>query len=275
MPRSRSPPRRRRTRSHSRHRNRESYRHQDHDRDREYRIRDDRARAHSGDRSRSRDRHSRDRDRSRDRKPTKAAEGGNYSPPPQDAPSTRGTAKDARSSSKELTRTSSSANPTPDAPPAEKEKPNFSTTGALAAAANTVNNVVLKYHEPADSRLAPPSPGWRLFVFKDGNIVDTVELNSRSCWLLGRDRAVADLPIDHPSCSKQHAVLQFRHVVKTDEFGGKQAKVRLYVIDLESANGTTLNGDEIEGGRYVECREGDLLKFGLSTREYVIMLDRG
>jgi smad nuclear-interacting protein 1 len=83
------------------------------------------------------------------------------------------------------------------------------------------------------------------------------------------------MPIDHPSCSKQHAVLQFRHVVKTDEFGEKQAKVRLYVMDLESANGTTLNGDEIEGSRFVECREGDLLKFGLSTREYVIMLDRG
>jgi len=93
--------------------------------------------------------------------------------------------------------------------------------------------------------------------------------------LIGRDRAVADLPVDHPSCSKQHAVLQFRFVTKADEFGEKKSSVRLYVMDLESANGTSLNGDEIEGRRFVECREGDLLRFGLSTREYVIMLDRG
>lgn len=93
--------------------------------------------------------------------------------------------------------------------------------------------------------------------------------------MIGRDRAVADLPVDHPSCSKQHAVLQFRFVTKVDEFGEKKGSVRLYVMDLESANGTSLNGDEIEGRRFVECREGDLLRFGLSTREYVIMLDRG
>lgn len=33
-----------------------------------------------------------------------------------------------------------------------------------------------------------------------------------SCYIFGRDRAVADIPTDHPSCSKQHAVLQFRAV---------------------------------------------------------------
>ena len=77
------------------------------------------------------------------------------------------------------------------------------------------------------------------------------------------------------SCSKQHAVLQFRFVTKTDEFGDKTSGVRLYVMDLESANGTNLNGVELSGSRFVECRETDLIKFGLSTREYVIMLDRG
>ena len=31
-----------------------------------------------------------------------------------------------------------------------------------------------------------------------------------SCYLFGRERRVADVPTDHPSCSKQHAVLQYR-----------------------------------------------------------------
>ena len=163
----------------------------------------------------------------------------------------------------------------PDAPPVEKEKPNFAATGVLAAASNTVNDVVLKYSEPGDARKPPAKPAYKLFVFKDATIIETIELNPRSCWLVGRDRAVADLPVDHPTCSKQHAVLQFRFVSKTDEFGERKSGVKLYVMDLDSANATTLNGDELEGRRFVECREGDLLKFGLSTREYVIMLDRG
>jgi smad nuclear-interacting protein 1 len=42
-------------------------------------------------------------------------------------------------------------------------------------------------------------------------------------------------------------------------------------MDLESANGTFLNGEKIEDKRYYELREKDVLKFGYSTREYVVM----
>jgi smad nuclear-interacting protein 1 len=31
-------------------------------------------------------------------------------------------------------------------------------------------------------------------------------------YLVGRDEKVCDLPVAHPSCSKQHAVIQFRQV---------------------------------------------------------------
>lgn len=151
-------------------------------------------------------------------------------------------------------------------PPVEKEAPNFAPTGLLAAATNTVNGVVLKYSEPAEARKPPGSQRWRLFVFKDKEIVDTVDLNGNSCWLVGRDRAVADLPVDHPSCSKQHAVLQFRYVTKVGEFGDKQGGVKPYIIDLESANGTMVGKTKVPARRYLELKEGDLIMFGLSTR---------
>ena len=83
---------------------------------------------------------------------------------------------------------------------------------------------------------------------------------------------VADVPVEHPSASKQHAVLQFRHVVKKDEFGEKRGGVSLYLLDLDSANGSFLNGERVEGRRYVEVRHGDVLKWGESTREYVILV---
>ncbi|BCS22441.1 putative FHA domain protein SNIP1 [Aspergillus puulaauensis] len=162
------------------------------------------------------------------------------------------------------------------APPPEKEKPNFGNTGRLAAESNTVDvngdAVVLKYHEPAEARKPPPKESWRLYVFKGKDLLEMVELNERSCWLIGRERLVVDFPLDHPSCSKQHAAIQFRHVEKRNEFGDRIGKVKPYAIDLESANGSKVNGDVIPGGRYIELRDKDMLQFGNSSREYVLML---
>lgn len=42
-------------------------------------------------------------------------------------------------------------------------------------------------------------------------------------------------------------------------------------MDLESTNKTILNGKEIEPARYYELREEDVLRFGQSEREYVLM----
>jgi len=164
-------------------------------------------------------------------------------------------------------------------PVPEKEKPNFAPTGALAAAANAVTistgeTVTLKYHEPPEARKPPPRDKWKMFVFKGKDVIDTIELSLRSCWLVGRDRAVVDLPAEHPSVSKQHAVLQFRYVERRNEFGDRVGKVKPYLIDLESANGTVLNGDKVPESRYLEVRNQDVIKFGLSEREYVVMLDR-
>ena len=44
-----------------------------------------------------------------------------------------------------------------------------------------------------------------------------------------------------------------------------------YIIDLGSANGTYLNNQKIEAQRYVELKEKDVLKFGYSSREYVLL----
>lgn len=162
-------------------------------------------------------------------------------------------------------------------PEKPKEKPNFGNTGLLAAASNSVaqadgSSIVLKYHEPPEARKPPPRDQWKLFVFKGGDIVDTVELSHRSCWLVGREFSVVDMPAEHPSISKQHAVLQFRYIEKRNEYGEKSGKVKPYLIDLESANGTVLNEKKVPGSRYLELRDKDMIKFGDSTREYVLML---
>lgn len=42
-------------------------------------------------------------------------------------------------------------------------------------------------------------------------------------------------------------------------------------MDLESANGTFLNGKKVEPRKYYELFEKDVLKFGFSSREYVLL----
>lgn len=159
-------------------------------------------------------------------------------------------------------------------PEAEKQKPNYAPSGLLAAETNTVANtsIVLKYNEPPEARLPPASAPWRLYIFKGSDLLETLPLHTRTCWLFGRERAVVDFPTEHPSCSKQHAVVQFRYVEKKNEWGEKRGGVKPYVLDLESANGTVVNGGRVPERRFVEVRSGDVLGFGESTREYVIML---
>ena len=50
-----------------------------------------------------------------------------------------------------------------------------------------------------------------------------------------------------------------------------QNRVRPYIIDLNSSNGTFLNNQKIEPQKYVELMEKDVLKFGYSSREYVLL----
>ncbi|KAL7417838.1 SMAD/FHA domain-containing protein [Mrakia frigida] len=160
----------------------------------------------------------------------------------------------------------------PSPPPAAKEaaKPNFGLSGALAAETNTnAAGVTLKYNEPPEAR--KPSLNWRLYVFKGKDQVDIFHIHRQSAYLAGRDAATVDIPIAHPSCSKQHAVIQFRLIRHRNEFGDESVAVKPFIIDLDSTNGTFVNDKEIPASRYYELKASDVLKFGQSTREYVLL----
>lgn len=101
--------------------------------------------------------------------------------------------------------------------PGDKQKPNFSLSGKLTEETNTYRGVVIKYSEPPEAR--KPKRRWRLYPFKGEKAMQTLYIHRESAYLIGRDRKVVDLPVDHPSCSKQHAVLQYRLVPFTREDG--------------------------------------------------------
>ena len=153
--------------------------------------------------------------------------------------------------------------------PVEKQKANFGLSGALtkdAKSGNTYKGVVLKFQEPPDARA--PNTHWRLYVFKGDEQVDLLHISQQSAYLIGRNEEIADIPLAHASCSGQHAVLQYRAVPTKD---GDKRHCQPYLMDLESTHGTFLNGTPLESARYYQLHKGDVLKFGASTREYVLL----
>lgn len=49
-------------------------------------------------------------------------------------------------------------------------------------------------------------------VESDSRAAELLHIHRQSAYLIGRDRLVADIAVDHPSCSKQHAVIQCKLV---------------------------------------------------------------
>lgn len=111
----------------------------------------------------------------------------------------------------------------PPPPAAPKEGPNMGLSGKLAAETNKTadGTAELKFQAPAEARVCK-KPVWKLFVYKGDDMVgDPIPLTQLPFYMFGKDRKVADIPTDHPSCSRQHAVLVFRCVWNGSEGGGR------------------------------------------------------
>ncbi|KAF4656816.1 Cyclin-dependent kinases regulatory subunit 2 [Perkinsus olseni] len=152
-------------------------------------------------------------------------------------------------------------------------KPNFEVSGLLAEEQNSKNGIALMFSQPADA--AMPTDAWRLYENRDeaqnGDGDKILHIHRKSCYLFGKDRRLTDcndeaplcfIPIDHPTCSRQHAVIQFRLV-------GDVTKP--YLLDLGGKNGTFVNEKRVPAAKYYELREGDLIKFAHSSKSYVLL----
>lgn len=154
----------------------------------------------------------------------------------------------------------------------EKEMPCWEPSGILAEFNNnSKSGQALKHSKPQDEAI-PSNSTWRLYVFKGDEEFPAISLKGKSTFLFGKNASVADILLDNPTVSAQHAVVQFRHKAVQDELTGDVFHdIKPYVMDLESTNGTFLNGDRIEPAKYYEIRDKDVLRFGSSNRDYIVM----
>ena len=95
---------------------------------------------------------------------------------------------------------------------------------------------------------------------------------------------VCDVPLDHPSISRYHAVLQYRPTDATpavDSEGERDPllssgtnEAGFYVYDLNSTHRSFLNKNKLQPRVYYRVRVGQMVRFGGSSRLFVLEVSR-
>ncbi|CAF1000741.1 unnamed protein product [Rotaria sordida] len=129
---------------------------------------------------------------------------------------------------------------------------------------NGRNEIKPFYKEPLEARI--PERHWRLSVSKDGEDLPTYRIYRQSKYIFGRDKDQCDIRLHHPSCSNIHAILQYR--LRGDSH---ERHIYPYLIDLGSSHGTYLNRRRIDSNRYYKLEENDVVQFGESSKEFILM----
>lgn len=102
-------------------------------------------------------------------------------------------------------------------------------------------------------------------VVKNGTVVDTIDLTKKSYFVFGRLPS-CDVSLEHPSLSRHHAIIQ--HCGKANE----KHSIGWYLYDLDSTHGTWTNKIKVKPRVYHRLRVGHVVKFGGSSRLYILQV---
>lgn len=103
---------------------------------------------------------------------------------------------------------------------------------------------------------------------EEGNaLMDRLPLNEQGHYLFGRLR-ICDVVLNHATCSRQHAILQFRPG-DPDPITGERTD-EAYIYDLGSTSGTFVNEVPLEPFSYYPVIREDILHFGEMEYHFVL-----
>ena len=114
------------------------------------------------------------------------------------------------------------------------------------------------YQLPPWSQDPSPEIPLSLQVMKSGVLLERIDLASKPYFMVGRVKGVCDVFANHPTISRQHAVIQH----------GGQGK--LFLFDLGSTHGTMVNMEKVRPKEFVPLHVGDMILFGFSSRFYFV-----
>ena len=142
----------------------------------------------------------------------------------------------------------------------------------------TIPAVPLAYEEPSWGGAPDSDSGYFLEVLKGGSIVQTIKLVGKSYFCIGR-LPQCDLYMEHPSLSRNHAIIQFKATSSPEKPSG------FYLFDLDSTHGSWHNKNKCFPRTYYRwiqlktsgktcfwkrLRVGHMMKFGGSTRLVIL-----
>jgi pSer/pThr/pTyr-binding forkhead associated (FHA) protein len=151
--------------------------------------------------------------------------------------------------------------------PIEETKPTeTSTTTSTDESSDVplVRHKGLQYNVPDSSSI--PSHQYALEVLRNGTIVDNIDLCQRAYTVFGR-APDSDVILENPTISRYHAIIQYKSEFEHGQPAG------LYLYDCGSTHGTFINKKRIEPKVYIRIKIDHLIKFGQSTRLYVVQGD--
>ncbi|XP_038078519.1 kanadaptin-like [Patiria miniata] len=166
-----------------------------------------------------------------------------------------------------------SKNPNISGPPPKEE--HSSPCGVQARAPVTTEKKVREKSPAEKLAKAPPlpykEPSWSgvpqkeyfLDVLKGGAIISKIPLNDKSYHVFGR-LETCDIPLEHPSLSRYHLVLQYRLTGDSEHDPG------FYLYDLGSTHSSWFNKQQMEGRVFYRIRVGHMFKLGGSSRMYIL-----
>ena len=105
---------------------------------------------------------------------------------------------------------------------------------------------------------ATPAENFNLEVLKNGTLLENIVLSGKDHFVVGRQPDACDITLEHPSISRVHAILQYRN------------DGALMILDMKSAHGTFVNKEAMTEGVYQRLYIGDFVKFGASSRSYIV-----
>lgn len=146
-------------------------------------------------------------------------------------------------------------NPNPPLPENPGSSDAATTNTDSAAQSQPQSQNVVPYTIPPWSEA--PCHEYSFEVLKEGAIVDQFDVYEKGAYMFGRVD-LCDFVLEHPTISRFHAVLQFNK--NGDAF----------IYDLSSTHGTFVNKNQVKKKVYVELHVGDVIRFGHSSRLYIL-----
>ena len=104
-------------------------------------------------------------------------------------------------------------------------------------------------------------PTINLEVYKDGELIESITLEGKNCFIFGAHPQKADVVLRHPSISRVHSAF-----LLDQDLG-------VVLVDLMSKAGTKLDNVSLQGCIPIEVKNGQKILFGLSTRTYQVSID--